>query len=96
MVTIDRPAGDYTPTLAEARGRFAKQYPDLPADPDDLAAFDRMIESVRAEERERIARNIEGQRIAPYRGAFLGEDDRGWNRAVEQAARIARERGSGG
>lgn len=62
MVT-DRMSDDYTPTLAEARERFAKQYPDLPADPDDLAAFDRMIESVRADhEKEKADAWAEGYR----------------------------------
>lgn len=66
----DQPASGYTPTLDEARQQFAKQYPDLPADPEDLAAFDRVIESVWAEERERIAVLLDG--------IDRTQDDGGW------------------
>lgn len=88
-------AEDYTPSTDEVRADYVRDHTrnfdsymtgrSLTSEQEVYGArYDRMIESVRAEERDRIARNIEGVRVV----RSLSD---GWNYGMEDAARIARE-----
>ena len=79
MVT-DQPAA----TVAEVREVWLAVANRAPG---QAERFEGMLESVRAEERERIARNIEEANAAPIEDTY----DRGADYGMKLAARIARE-----
>ena len=87
---------DYTPTSQEVREGYAwwHEYQEdgaagIPV-PESEAAFDRWLESVRAEERERIARNIQAAGREEERKDFTPHSG-GRFEGLMDAARIARE-----
>jgi hypothetical protein len=83
-VTDHTPTTEYTPSTDDVRTQYIGTTPDRARHPHEIerrGQFDRWLESVRAEERERIARNIEGHAATDYQTRRL---------AYENAARIAR------
>lgn len=89
---------DYTPSLDEARDRYSMPWHE-PADCDwakERAEFDRMIEAVRAEERERALREAR-EIVVSMERAFVTSE---WGTVVrkldvmeELDARIEKEAG---
>lgn len=99
---------DYTPSTDEVRADYVRDHTrnfdsymtgrSLTSEQEVYGArYDRMIESVRAEERERIARNIEALEHTRdevrdrIRGGFSVDWSSGFDSAVADAARVARE-----
>ncbi len=81
---------DYTPSTDEVRAVWCEYtYERGPRDKDG-PAFDRWLESVRAEERARIARNIEKAGREEERKDFTPHSG-GRFEGLMDAARIARE-----
>lgn len=85
---------DYTPSTDEVRVNYIGTHPSLATSPHQVerpGEFDRWLESVRAEERERIA-----GKLARTAGGYYGMsgptgDQKIWYDALNHAARIARE-----
>lgn len=90
---------DYTPSTDEMRDiytwdRCVKHGRDDSLDTRTFREdFDRWLESVRAEERERIARNIASENVRHWREhrATAPVYRNGYDEAMTDAARIARE-----
>jgi hypothetical protein len=80
----DTPTTEYTPSTDDVRTQYIGTTPDRARHPHEVerwGQFDRWLESVRADERERIARNIEAE----------ANHDVVRNATLATAARIARE-----
>lgn len=97
---------EYTPSTDEAREVWCdwntarESVPSEEAWAEHAAAFNRMLDAVRAEERERIARNIEKAGREDVGWLAARQDDRidsarvvGAEDAWKSAVRIAREAG---
>jgi hypothetical protein len=82
---------DETPSTEHVREAWAEMSGwDMSLDESD-AAFDRWLESVRAEERERIAGNLARTAGGYYGMSGPTGDQKIWYDALSHAARIARE-----
>ena len=94
--STDKMRADYTPTVEQLRRAWhavCSDGNDRHDYEENSAEVDRLIESVRAEERERIARNIASENVRHWREhrATAPVYRNGYDEAMTTAARIARE-----